>query len=58
MTDYQQQLHDEAELWGADAEDKARAVPPDWRYHRDLRHNAIYHRADIDEFLRDRKSVV
>lgn len=51
MTDYQQQLHDEAALWGADAEDKARSVPPDWRYHRDLRHNAIYHRADIDAFL-------
>lgn len=50
-SDYQQRLAQEAELWGADAERSAQHVPPDWRYHRNLRHNAIYHQRDIDEFL-------
>ena len=48
---YEQQLASEAELWGRDAIEKAQTVPPDWRYHRNLRHNIIYHTADIDEFL-------
>lgn len=51
MSDYEQQLAQEAELWGSDAERSAQTVPPDWRYHRHLRHNAIYHTHDIDEFL-------
>ena len=51
MSDYEQRLAQEAALWGADAVDKAREVPPDWRYHRRLRHNAIYHTRDIDAFL-------
>jgi 2-polyprenyl-3-methyl-5-hydroxy-6-metoxy-1,4-benzoquinol methylase len=51
MSDYEQQLAQEAELWGRDAERSAQTVPPDWRYHRHLRHNAIYHTRDIDEFL-------
>lgn len=48
---YEQKLAAEAELWGRDAQAKAQEVPPDWRYHRHLRHNVIYHRADIDAFL-------
>lgn len=48
---YEQKLAAEAELWGRDAEAKAQEVPPDWRYHRHLRHNIIYHTADIDAFL-------
>lgn len=48
---YEQKLAAEAELWGRDAVEKAQAVPPDWRYHRHLRHNVIYHTADIDTFL-------
>ncbi len=51
MSDYEQQLAQEAELWGSDAERSAQAVPPDWREHRKLRHNIIYHTADIDAFL-------
>lgn len=51
MSDYQEKLAQEAELWGSDAERSAQAVPPDWRYHRNLRHNIIYHTADIDAFL-------
>ncbi len=51
MSDYDRRLAEEAALWGADAEEKARAVPPDWRYHRHLRHNSIYHTRDIDAFL-------
>ncbi|MGQ9888993.1 MAG: class I SAM-dependent methyltransferase [Aggregatilineales bacterium] len=51
MRDYERRLAEEAALWGADAEAKAREVPPDWRYHRRLRHNAIYHTRDIDAFL-------
>jgi 2-polyprenyl-3-methyl-5-hydroxy-6-metoxy-1,4-benzoquinol methylase len=48
---YEQKLADEAALWGQDAAEKARTVPPDWRYHRNLRHNVIFHTADIDAFL-------
>lgn len=51
MSDYEQQLAQEAELWGSDAERSAQTVPPDWCYHRHLRHNVIYHTRDIDEFL-------
>ena len=50
-TDYEQKLAGEAALWGAEAETRAQEVPPDWRYHRHLRHNIIYHTADIDAFL-------
>ncbi|MCB9455423.1 MAG: class I SAM-dependent methyltransferase [Anaerolineaceae bacterium] len=50
-TDYEQQLAGEAELWGRDAERQSQSTPPDWRYHRSLRHNVIYHQADIDAFL-------
>ncbi len=50
-TDYEQQLAGEAELWGRDAERQSQSTPPDWRHHRSLRHNIIYHRADIDAFL-------
>lgn len=49
---YQQKLDAEAELWGAEAERMAQAVPPDWRYHHRLRHNIIMHGADIEELLR------
>lgn len=50
-TDYEQKLAGEAALWGRDAEAKANDVPPDWRDHRHLRHNIVYHTADIDQFL-------
>jgi 2-polyprenyl-3-methyl-5-hydroxy-6-metoxy-1,4-benzoquinol methylase len=48
---YEQKLAAEAALWGRDALEKAQEVPPDWRFHRSLRHNVIYHSADIDAFL-------
>jgi 2-polyprenyl-3-methyl-5-hydroxy-6-metoxy-1,4-benzoquinol methylase len=51
MTSYEQQLAAEAELWGAEAQKQAESVPPDWRYHRRLRHNAVVHAAYIDDFL-------
>jgi ubiquinone/menaquinone biosynthesis C-methylase UbiE len=51
MSDYERQLAQEAELWGSDAERSAQIVPPDWRYHRHLQHNVVYHTRDIDEFL-------
>jgi 2-polyprenyl-3-methyl-5-hydroxy-6-metoxy-1,4-benzoquinol methylase len=51
MTDYEAKLAQEAELWGSDAERSAQSVPPDWGAHRNLRHNSIYHTADIDAFL-------
>ncbi len=47
--EYQQKLSDEAALWGA--VERAREVPPDWRYHQNLRHNILYHKADINAFL-------
>jgi 2-polyprenyl-3-methyl-5-hydroxy-6-metoxy-1,4-benzoquinol methylase len=50
-TAYAEKLSQEAAAWGAEAERMARSVPPDWRYHRALRHNAIMHTADIDALL-------
>jgi 2-polyprenyl-3-methyl-5-hydroxy-6-metoxy-1,4-benzoquinol methylase len=44
-------LADEAALWGQDAVERAQAVAPDWRYHQNLRHNIVYHKADINAFL-------
>lgn len=53
MTDptYSEKLAQEGALWGSEAEKQARATPPDWRYHRNLRHNAVMHTRDIDQFL-------
>jgi len=48
---YQEKLAGEAALWGRVAEEQAERVPPDWRYHRDLRHNAVVHARDIDALL-------
>lgn len=48
---YEQQLAQEAELWGAESERMASHVVPDWRVHRDLLHNVITHQADIDALL-------
>ncbi len=48
---YEQQLAEEAKLWGSEAEKMAAEIPPDWRYHRNLRHNIIMHSADIDALL-------
>ena len=48
---YEERLAGEAALWGADAERAAQTVPPDWRFHQSLRHNIIYHKHDINEFL-------
>src|SRR5678815_5949622 len=50
-TDYTQKLAEEARLWGDEAEKMAVKIPPDWRYHRSLRHNVIMHTADIDALL-------
>ncbi len=51
MDDYERALQQEAELWSAEAAAQAQTVPPDWRYHRSLRHNVIMHTADIDALL-------
>jgi 2-polyprenyl-3-methyl-5-hydroxy-6-metoxy-1,4-benzoquinol methylase len=48
---YQQQLAQEAELWGQEAETQAAATPPDWRYHRLSRQNVIMHTDDIEQLL-------
>lgn len=48
---YQQKLAAEAELWGVESERMAQVTAPDWRYHRQLRHNVIMHSMDIDELL-------
>ena len=48
---YQEKLAAEAALWGRDAVERAQEVPPDWRVHQNLRHNIIYHKADINAFL-------
>lgn len=48
---YEEQLQQEAALWGAVDAQHAAQVPPDWNAHRHLRHNAIMHTADIDALL-------
>jgi 2-polyprenyl-3-methyl-5-hydroxy-6-metoxy-1,4-benzoquinol methylase len=48
---YSEKLQREAELWGTDAENTAKTVAPDWRYHRHLRHNIIMHTRDIEQML-------
>jgi 2-polyprenyl-3-methyl-5-hydroxy-6-metoxy-1,4-benzoquinol methylase len=48
---YTQKLAQEAELWGSESEKQAGQIPPDWRYHRRLRHNVIMHAADIERLL-------
>jgi 2-polyprenyl-3-methyl-5-hydroxy-6-metoxy-1,4-benzoquinol methylase len=48
---YQQQLAQEAQLWGDESERVAREMPPDWRYHRHHRQNVIMHTTDIDDLL-------
>ncbi|QPC84318.1 methyltransferase domain-containing protein [Phototrophicus methaneseepsis] len=48
---YEQQLHDEAELWGTEAQRMAGQVLPDWRAHRHLLYNVINHQQDIDALL-------
>ncbi len=49
---YQKQLAQEAEAWGSESERMAGVVPPDWRFHRNLRHNIIVHGEQIDELLK------
>ena len=51
MSDYQRDLQEEGARWGAEAASQAQTIPPDWRYHRTLRHNVIMHTADIDALL-------
>jgi 2-polyprenyl-3-methyl-5-hydroxy-6-metoxy-1,4-benzoquinol methylase len=48
---YEQQLAQEAAVWGKEATQQAQTTPPDWRFHRQLRHNIIMHGADIDALL-------
>jgi 2-polyprenyl-3-methyl-5-hydroxy-6-metoxy-1,4-benzoquinol methylase len=49
---YQQQLAQEAELWGSESERMAEVVPPEWTHHRHLRHNVIVHGPEIERLLR------
>jgi ubiquinone/menaquinone biosynthesis C-methylase UbiE len=51
VSDYQRDLQEEGARWGAEASAQAQTIPPDWRYHRKLRHNVIMHAADIDALL-------
>jgi 2-polyprenyl-3-methyl-5-hydroxy-6-metoxy-1,4-benzoquinol methylase len=58
MTDkslYEQQLSQEAEAWGSESVRMAGVVPPDWRYHRNLRHNVIVHGEQIEVLLQQVK---
>lgn len=48
---YEEKLALEAEIWGSEAEQRASHTPPDWRYHRELRHNRLMHRQHIDDLL-------
>lgn len=48
---YEQRLAAEAELWGTEAQQVAQTTPPDWRYHRWLRHNRVMHGRNIEGLL-------
>ena len=50
-TTYQEQLSQEAKLWGEESERVAREMPPEWRFHRRHRQNVIIHAVNIDELL-------
>ena len=45
---YEQKLAEEAALWGKEAQVMAGKMPPDWRYHQNLRHNQILHGENIE----------
>jgi 2-polyprenyl-3-methyl-5-hydroxy-6-metoxy-1,4-benzoquinol methylase len=51
-TTYEDKLAQEAETWGSEAERMAELIPPEWRYHRTLRHNVIVHGKHINELLK------
>jgi hypothetical protein len=48
---YAEKPAQEAEVWSTVAKQQASTLLPDWRYHRELRHNVIMHTADIDPLL-------
>jgi 2-polyprenyl-3-methyl-5-hydroxy-6-metoxy-1,4-benzoquinol methylase len=48
---YAQKLALEASLWGSSAEQQALTIPPDWRHHRGLRHNAMVLSQHIEALL-------
>src|SRR5688572_24375341 len=48
---YEQKLVEEAELWGKEAQRMAQIIPPDWQYHKNLRHNRILHGEQIELLL-------
>ena len=48
---YEQNIREEANLWGEEAERMAQEIAPDWREHRYLRHNRILHGTPIDRLL-------
>lgn len=52
---YEQKLEQEANLWGAEAERMAQIVPPEWSYHKHLRHNRVLHGEHIDAMLKQLK---
>jgi 2-polyprenyl-3-methyl-5-hydroxy-6-metoxy-1,4-benzoquinol methylase len=49
--DYADKLHAEAAHWGSISLEQAETTPPDWTYHRRLRHNRLIHGATIDALL-------
>jgi SAM-dependent methyltransferase len=48
---YTRKLAEEAAVWGRTAAEQADDAPPDWRFQRELRHNAVFHTADIEALL-------
>jgi len=48
---YDDQLRDEAALWGAVDEAHAATLAPDWNAHRHMLHNALVHTPDIDALI-------
>jgi 2-polyprenyl-3-methyl-5-hydroxy-6-metoxy-1,4-benzoquinol methylase len=51
-TTYQEQLSQEADLWGSEAQRMAGIVLPEWQYHRHLRHNVVMHGRNVDALLK------
>lgn len=48
---YEQQLAEEARIWGNVAVEQAAQMRPDWQYYRNVRQNVIMHQHDIDALL-------
>jgi 2-polyprenyl-6-hydroxyphenyl methylase/3-demethylubiquinone-9 3-methyltransferase len=49
---YEENLRQEAEIWGRIAEEHAVEIPPDWKYRRYVRYNVLMYTAEIEALFK------